>query len=326
MPLAPAEDYYAILGISGSATTQEIKKRYRLLSHAYHPDKFGASVALRDSAEEEFRRINRAYGVLVDPTLRAEYDRRKRDSVSPIRRADRVTPRPHPRAHSSARRETDRAPDAGKTVRYSSPFAHAGAGKSKPSKIAIPVIAVVLIILIFISFAHMIRSLRNLSNSPPASLSGLQQQMQHDALQERAREDSLKKMHKEWPDAEFAAFESTTIYGDLTGDGVAEAAVWTRYCPDREATTSSFSHVFVYAVSNGHVELLGILEGGDRADGGVESVRILNNELLLGRYRPQKENPCVACYGFIETATYRWNVDTLATVSVSVEKFPGPKP
>lgn len=326
MPLAPAEDYYAILGISGSATTQEIKKRYRLLSHAYHPDKFGASDTLRDSAGEEFRRINRAYGVLIDPTLRAEYDRRKRDSVSSAPPADKVTPRPQPRAYPSAQRHTDRAPDPGRAVRRPSRFPDVDTRKSKLPGIAVPAIAVGLIILILICVSDMVRSLRSLDDSSPASLSGLQQQMQHDALEKRVRQDALRKMQKEWPDAEFAAFESTIVNGDLTGDGIDEAAVWTRYRPDREATTSSFSHVFVYAVSNGRVDLLWTLEGGDRANGGIESVRIRDNQIVLGRYRPQKENPCVGCYGFIETTTYRWDFDTLATVSVSTEKFTGPRP
>lgn len=320
MSLAPAENYYAILGISGSATTQEIKKRYRLLSHAYHPDKFGGSDGLRDSAGEEFRRISRAYGVLIDPTLRAEYDRRQRDSVSSAAKANKVTPRPQPRADSSARRETDRGRESGQAVRDPSLFPEIGVRKRRLSAIAVPAIAVGLIILIFIAVGDIIHSIRSLGDSPSASLSALQQQSQHDTLQERARQDSLKRMQKEWPDAELAAFDSTTVYGDLTGDGIAEAAVWTRYRPDREATTSTFSQVFVYAVANGRVELLGTLEGGDRAQGGIESVRIVNNQLILGRYRPQKENPCVACYGFIETTIYRWNVDSLTTVSVSLEK------
>jgi hypothetical protein len=66
-------DYYSTLGVGVDATTAEIKARFRFLSHAYHPDKL-KTPQQREAAEEEFKRINEAYKVLSNPTLRACYD------------------------------------------------------------------------------------------------------------------------------------------------------------------------------------------------------------------------------------------------------------
>jgi molecular chaperone DnaJ len=60
-------DYYEILGVSRSATKDEIKKAYRKLAHTHHPDKGGGD-------EEKFKEINRAYEVLGDEQKRAQYD------------------------------------------------------------------------------------------------------------------------------------------------------------------------------------------------------------------------------------------------------------
>ena len=66
-----AKDYYAILGVSANADEAELKKAYRLLARTYHPDKNPGDKA----AEERFKEINQAYGVLSDPDKRAHYDR-----------------------------------------------------------------------------------------------------------------------------------------------------------------------------------------------------------------------------------------------------------
>jgi len=64
-----SKDYYQILGLSKSATREEIKRAYRKLAHQHHPDKAGLN------GEAKFKEINEAYQVLSDPQKRANYDR-----------------------------------------------------------------------------------------------------------------------------------------------------------------------------------------------------------------------------------------------------------
>ena len=64
-------DYYEILQVSRDATGAEIKKAYRKLALQYHPDKNPGD----KEAEERFKLINEAYGVLSDEEKRAIYDR-----------------------------------------------------------------------------------------------------------------------------------------------------------------------------------------------------------------------------------------------------------
>src|SRR5512138_1659577 len=63
-------DYYEILGIERNASNEEIKAAFRKLARQYHPD-----VNKEDGAEEKFKEINEAYGVLSDADKRARYDR-----------------------------------------------------------------------------------------------------------------------------------------------------------------------------------------------------------------------------------------------------------
>jgi molecular chaperone DnaJ len=64
-------DYYDILGITKSATADEIKKAYRKVAMQYHPDRNPGDKA----AEEKFKEAAEAYEVLSDQDKRAQYDR-----------------------------------------------------------------------------------------------------------------------------------------------------------------------------------------------------------------------------------------------------------
>jgi len=62
-------DFYKVLGISKSASPDEIKKAYRKLALQYHPDRNKGK-----EAEEKFKEVNQAYEVLSDPQKRQTYD------------------------------------------------------------------------------------------------------------------------------------------------------------------------------------------------------------------------------------------------------------
>ena len=64
------KDYYKILGVSKTASEDEIRKSFRKLARQYHPDVAGNKAG----AEDKFKEINEAYEVLSDPEKRRKYD------------------------------------------------------------------------------------------------------------------------------------------------------------------------------------------------------------------------------------------------------------
>jgi molecular chaperone DnaJ len=65
------KDYYAVLGVSSSASPKEITKAYRKLARTHHPDATGGN-------EDRFKEVSAAYDVLGDQTKRTDYDEARR--------------------------------------------------------------------------------------------------------------------------------------------------------------------------------------------------------------------------------------------------------
>ena len=72
--MAQNKDFYAVLGVSASATQDEIKKQYRKLAAKHHPDKNPSDA----KAAERFKEISEAYQVLGDAEKRKQYDDMRR--------------------------------------------------------------------------------------------------------------------------------------------------------------------------------------------------------------------------------------------------------
>ena len=72
------KDYYKILDVAENASDTEIKKSYRKLALEHHPDHNKNA----PNSEEKFKKITEAYGVLIDPLKRKEYDRFRADHLA----------------------------------------------------------------------------------------------------------------------------------------------------------------------------------------------------------------------------------------------------
>jgi molecular chaperone DnaJ len=72
--MAQTKDFYSVLGVSSTATQDEIKKAYRKLAKKHHPD----ANANDTKAAERFKEISEANNVLSDPAKRKQYDEMRR--------------------------------------------------------------------------------------------------------------------------------------------------------------------------------------------------------------------------------------------------------
>ena len=77
--MAEKRDYYEVLGVSKTATDDELKKAFRKLAKQYHPDLHPGDKA----CEEKFKEVNEAYEVLSDKDRRARYDQFGHAGVDP---------------------------------------------------------------------------------------------------------------------------------------------------------------------------------------------------------------------------------------------------
>ncbi len=78
--MAAKTDYYDILGISKSASPDEIKKAYRKQALEWHPDRHKDE---KEAAEKRFKEINEAYQVLSDPQKKNAYDQFGHQAFTP---------------------------------------------------------------------------------------------------------------------------------------------------------------------------------------------------------------------------------------------------
>jgi hypothetical protein len=104
-------------------------------------------------------------------------------------------------------------------------------------------------------------------------------------------------------------------YGDLDGDGRDEAAVVT-HC--NLGGSGQFTEGMVFAMRSGQPVLIGRVEGGDRAYGGIESLSIEDGRLLVGRFATDDGPAC--CPEYIETTAMRWDGKRLVQDGASTRR------
>lgn len=76
------EEALRILGLGESATADEIKAAYKESAQILHPDRFASNKKLQDRATEQFKTLQEAYDVLMDPTKQSRQSRRARPEAA----------------------------------------------------------------------------------------------------------------------------------------------------------------------------------------------------------------------------------------------------
>lgn len=118
------------------------------------------------------------------------------------------------------------------------------------------------------------------------------------------------------PSSDLVYFKVVDVaYGDLTGDGAEEAVVST-LC--NTGGTGQFTDGIIFTMRSGKVVEIGALGAGDRAYGGIDSVKIENGLLKVGRYGTDSGGAC--CPEYIETAAYRLTGNKLVQVGKPMRK------
>jgi curved DNA-binding protein len=115
------KDYYEVLGLTESASGDEIKSAYRRLARKFHPD-----VSKEKNAEDRFKAINEAYEALKDPEKRKSYDDLKRGG---FRAGDDFRPPPGWNPHGGFGQDSADAQSAGFSDFFESLFGGGGGGR-----------------------------------------------------------------------------------------------------------------------------------------------------------------------------------------------------
>ncbi len=144
-------------------------------------------------------------------------------------------------------------------------------------------------------------------------------------LKDAAYRDAARELHEYWGDDDWVqessieGFQVIPAFGDLTGDGVEEAALRVYY---GMGGSGSFTGVFVYSLDKGVLKRIATVKGGDRAEGGIKSARIVSGQLIVESYTSDPQSPCMACYGGILTTKYEWLGGRLVNVGTASRSLP----
>jgi hypothetical protein len=186
----------------------------------------------------------------------------------------------------------------------------------------------------FLTFALLILAASSVALTKQPGRRSTNQGIRTFDLKKLAYQEAVKTLRQDWAEAvegiskegaeddfvqakNMQGFAIKSSFGDITADGSEEAAVRVEY---NLGGSGEFTAVFVYTMKDKSPSLLARLAGGDRAHDGIETVRILSGELIVGRYKPTADD-CNACYGFVETTRYKWKVSKLVSVGVQERKY-----